>query len=229
MTTPEPDPPTPEESEVDDAAYLAVADAYYRKAIDAPEAARRRAQGAYAIAGAVAAAVVTAGAFGDLAGRPLSVRLLGAMALIAWIATAALFMRAVAAPFKSLRKELFSKLDFVNEVMGKAESEREAVDDRQLLARSAAALASFLTVAVVALALFLPAASDAKAGMVDLSPGEQKSLSALCGEPVPEVMTGEIDEGSSGDDTLSFDPAAKLCDAEGDVTLQKKKTVWIVN
>ena len=225
-------PPSPAGGdEVDDAVYKTVADAYYRKAIEAPTAARANSQNAYTIAAAVAAAVITAGAFADLAGEPLGVRIVGAAALVAWLLTAGLFMYAVAAPHLRARTEpnrVFNELAFVEAALQSAKNERDTVNRRQLYARIAAALASLLTVTVVGLAIFLPSASTAERISVNLAPADRARLSALCKMPVPAVMSGVADSSSLDDGTIAFDPDEKQCATPGITTLQEKKTVFIL-
>ncbi|HEX5983536.1 MAG TPA: hypothetical protein VFY69_04950, partial [Solirubrobacterales bacterium] len=141
--------PSSPQSEIEDTVYQTVADAYYRKAIETPTAARANSQNAYTIAAAVAAAVVTAGAFADLAGEPAGVRILGVCALLAWLITAGLFMYAVAAPYLRTEDEpnkVNTKFDFVLAAMTNARNEAATINHRQLYARSAATLASLLTV-----------------------------------------------------------------------------------
>jgi hypothetical protein len=62
----------------------AVVNAYYPRALAVPDAARSRAQAAYTIASAIAAALVAAGVFGNLDQRPELVQGLGVAALVGW-------------------------------------------------------------------------------------------------------------------------------------------------
>jgi hypothetical protein len=207
-----------------------VTDAYYRRAIDAPNAARGRAQAAYVIAGAVATAVVTAGAFTNLADRPVVVQIAGLAAFVAWIVSAGLFMYAVAAPHIRLSGpgEVFGPAAFIAAAMKAAAEERNAVDHRQLLARIAAAVASALTVVVVALAVFIQPPSDSAMGRVRLDPADRLSLSALCGSRLPTLVQGTIDKSSLGDGTVNFVPSARQCRNSGDTSLDEDRTPYIL-
>jgi hypothetical protein len=77
------------------------------------ESLRQRAQQAATLAAAVVAAIIAAGAAGAISHRPLFVRLLGAAALVSWIATAALYLRSmlgvlrVSASIRDTREEQF--------------------------------------------------------------------------------------------------------------------------
>ncbi len=220
-----------DDEEVDSAIYQTVAEAYYQKAIEAPDAARTNSQNAYTIAAAVAAAVITAGAFADLAAEPLGVKILGIAALLAWLLTAALFMYAVAAPYlrvKSEPEKVFAELAFVEAALTNAKNERDTVNQRQRYARLAATLASILTVLTVGLAIFLPAESTSKAITVNLSPADRERLSTLCEQEIPAVVEGTADSSSLDDGTISFDPEKEACRATGSTTLQEKKTVFLL-
>src|SRR5437588_326206 len=79
-------------NKIDDKVVDATLNAYYPALIASADAARARAQVAYTIASATAAALVAAGVLTNIAAAPFWVRLLGTASLIAWITVAALFM-----------------------------------------------------------------------------------------------------------------------------------------
>lgn len=207
-----------------------VTDAYYRRAIDAPNAARNRAQAAYVIAGAVATALVAAGAFTDLPNQPTGVQITGLAAFAAWIVTAGLFMYAVGAPHVNLSapKEVFGPTAFISAALKGARDEREAIDRRQLAARIAAGLASALTIAAIALTVFAQPISGYVGGAVRLSRDERLALSALCGNKVPKTMTGSIDEESLEDGTINFVPNSRECNHEGRTSLAERETAYLL-
>jgi len=207
-----------------------VTDAYYRRAIDAPSAARNRAQAAYVIAGAVATAVVTAGAFVNLADRPTAVQITGLAAFVVWIVTAGLFMYAVAAPHVTLSgpKEVFGPTAFISAALKGAREERDAIDRRQLVARASAGLASALTVAAVVLTVFVPPNSSLVDGTVRLDSANRLALSALCGSRLSLTVTGSIDESSLGDGTIRFEPSPEECGHGGTTMLPEDETAYLL-
>jgi hypothetical protein len=226
---PEQQTPTPK-GKADTTAYNSVADAFYRKEIGAPAAARINSQNAYTIAAAAAAALVAAGAFGNLESKPLSVQIFGALALFAWLLTAALFMYAIAAPSQridSAKTRVHSELEFMNEALKKANAETDGINNRQALARLAAGGASIATLVAISLALFL-SPSSTRGITVDLSAGDRARLTALCDQPVPAVMDGTANAGALADGTVEFDPDQGQCETPGSVTLQEEKTVYIL-
>jgi hypothetical protein len=224
-----PDPPG--RGEINSEVLKTVVGAYYGAKLEAPKAARTNAQNAYTIAAAVAAAVVAAGAFVDLSSRPTSVQILGAAALAVWLITAALFMWAVAAPSEDASGLAGTNeaTEFVKEAMRRAKNETAAINDRQFFARISAGAASVLTVAALALGLFLPPASTTKDVTVRLDPAEQASLTELCGKSVPTVVSGTTDTKDDGDGTIEFDPEENACKMTGTTSLQEKRTLFILD
>jgi hypothetical protein len=76
-------------------AFKTVVDAYYPSVVAAGSTARARAQNAYAVAAAIATALVAAGAFTGITDRSWWVKIFGFLAVMAWIATALIFMLAI--------------------------------------------------------------------------------------------------------------------------------------
>src|SRR6476620_3952112 len=89
----------------------AIIDAYYPLVVSLPEKARSRAQAAYGVASAIAAALVALGIFGKVGERPLAVQVLGLIALCAWLVTALLFMRAVSQSVETVGVTEFAEAD----------------------------------------------------------------------------------------------------------------------
>ena len=223
-------PPPPPKGKADTTAYNSVADAFYRKEIGAPAAARVNSQNAYTIAAAAAAALVAAGAFGNLETKPLSVQIVGAAALFAWLLTAGLFMYAVAAPSQRMdsgKTTVDSELAFMKEALKKANAETDGINERQAIARFAAAGASVLTIIAICLALFLNS-DHTREITLNLGAGDRARLSALCGEQVPAVVHGTADTTSLKDGTVEFDPDEEQCKTPGSATLQEEKTVYVL-
>lgn len=178
----------------DDDVRKTVVDAYYRKLLDAPEAARRRAQAAYAITAAVAAALVTAGAFAGLAREPLSVRILGPLALVAWLVAAGLYIRAVGTPYEDPKQQEAAKgvEAFLTEVLRVSASEYTAIGERQTKALWATLVAVVMTLIVAVFALFLPSTSTFKAGSLRLDPTARAELNDICTLDVDKVIEASI-------------------------------------
>ena len=199
-----------EASQHDEEVRRALVDAYYRRLLDQPEAARRRAQAAYVIASAVAAAVLAAGALGKLEREHEVVQVLGPCVLVAWLVTAGLFLWAVAVPYSAQLPETVKGFsEFQNTILTTSENERSAIDDRQKWARTAALIASALTVVTVVLALALsgtPAASadgtqmeTAAEGTMRLRKQARDDLSKICQSKMPAVVQGEIERSTLAD------------------------------
>jgi MFS family permease len=143
-----------EEAAAADAVAAAVVDAFYRRMLSAPDLARQRAQVAYTIAGAVAAALVAAGAVADLGAKPWWFQVLGAVALVAWLVTAGLFVWAVALPYSAEAPEkIKGRAEFVQFALDDHATEQFHIDRRQAMALSAGTVAAGLTVIAIALVL----------------------------------------------------------------------------
>jgi hypothetical protein len=207
-------------------------DAYYRRVVDAPEAARRRAQNGYAVTGATAAGVATVGAFSDLADQPVALQIVGPLALVAWLITAGLFMWAVAAPYEDqmANRTVSGPDQFQETVMANARAERDEIDGRQARARLAAIAAVVITVAAAVMTLALPAQDAFKDATLRFEPPASAALADLCERSVPRVLDGVlVDPGSLSDAAISVRfPAGKCRRDAVTISLQRSELAYLI-
>lgn len=169
----------------------AIIDAYYQRALAVPDAARGRAQAAYAIAAAIATVLVGAGIFAQAEGRPGAVLVLGACALVSWLVAAGLFAMAVSSPFHSLPGPQSSAEALVQAALATAARERESIDRWQFRARWVATLAVICTVAAVAVE-FADRPRSVQVATVVFTPAGAKALMHTCGRPLTRVSAGVV-------------------------------------
>lgn len=149
-------------------AIQAAAAAYYTRAASLADAARQRAQTAFTMASAIAAALAAGGAFANIGKEPTHVQVVGFCAFAAWLATAFLLLRAAVSEHtsdnapKADGKDLVERdglllargdAAFIRILYDEVEGERDAVYNRLRGALSAALLALVLTGAAIGLAL----------------------------------------------------------------------------
>jgi hypothetical protein len=191
----------------------AVVAAYYPRALAVADTARSRAQAAYGIASAIAAALVAAGVFGDLDDRRTIVQIFGVAALALWLLAAGLFLVAVSAPFHETPPNQKTAEAFVLETLGAATKERTRVEQFSIGAAIVAGLAALVTAATFALALFYPPTEEHDAKVLLTAKGTA-SVEKACGSvPVPlkgqlvmddlqkEFVAVKLDAGSCGLET----------------------------
>ena len=190
-------------------------DAIYRRDVDAAEAARRRAQAAWVIVSAIAAAVLAAGALANLEQESQAIRVLGLTALGMWLAAAGLFLLAVAAPYRGFQPESIRGTgEFIKYALESPAAERKQIERRQMWAQGASALAVVITMTVVGLLLFTGRPQKTEVASLHLTPVARQDLSAVCAQQVPAVVTGEIDTGSVSGRSVSVKLPAGECGAE---------------
>lgn len=187
----------------------AVVDAYYPRALAAPDAARARAQSAYTIASAIAAGLIAAGAFADFGSRPGLVQVLGFASLGGWLAAAALFMVAVSSPLKSMACPQESADEFVREALRMAAEERQRVDTWQGAARWVAAGAGALTLGTFVSVVAMPVDDDVVVE-VSLTEAGRDSLADLCGQPI-DGLDGTLALDSLDDEFVVVEAAKDAC------------------
>jgi MFS family permease len=158
----------------------AVVNAFYPRAVALPDAARSRAQAAYGIASAIAAALVAAGVFSDFGQRDASVKTLGVMALVAWFAAAILFMITVAAPLTPHAETQRTADAFVRKALEAARTEKRRIDALLVAAGSVTLLAALLTLATFITAAFTPSGERSTRVTLQLSKVGQLALVSLC-------------------------------------------------
>jgi MFS family permease len=181
-----------------DPVVKAVIDAYYPDYVHRPSAARTRAQGAYTIAGAVAAAIVAAGIAGNIAAGSCLVQAFGAAALAAWLITACLFILAVAVSVERPSSEKTTDRDtFLKNVFDQVDREQGAIEKRLKAAFWSTLVALALTFASVVIALAVPRPSSEVHGRLSLTSEGRSAIEALCGRS-PDTVAGSVDPAALG-------------------------------
>jgi hypothetical protein len=165
----------------------AVVEAYYPRAVAIADAARDRAQSAYALASAVAAGIVAAGVLGNFGSRPLLVQITGIAAVIVWIGAAYWYLQAIAAPVPLPPARSLTQTLWVNQVLQDAFNERRIIDQRQKVANIVAVVAVGVTLAALMLALFSDSGSRESRALVSLTPAGASVTHDLCGVPASTV------------------------------------------
>lgn len=176
----------------------ATVNAYYPQALAEASAARARAQNGYAIAAAIAGALVAAGLLGGLGRQPLAIQLVGCSAIAVWLACALLFLRAVAtsAPALAAGAGAASAEDFVKDIMRATKDERAAVERWTRWAVGTAVVAVVVTFAAVVLGLSQDDDDqllDVADGRVLLTVSGQSAVRAACGTGATSVAA-QVDE-----------------------------------
>ena len=188
----------------------AVIDAYYPEYVHRASAARARAQGAYTIAGAVAAAIVAAGVAGDIAAASWEVQTLGAMALAAWLITAWLFIKAVAVPVERSGGQTFDPDAFVKIVFQQVNCEQDSIEKWLKAAFWSTLVALALTFASVVIALAAPRSSSEVHGRLSLTSEGRSAINALCGRS-PDTVAGSVDPAALGNTFTVLRLDAGMC------------------
>jgi hypothetical protein len=173
----------------------AVVSAYYARVMTSSDAARVRAQAAYGIASAIAAAVVAAGLFGDLDERPAGVQVVAVAALAAWLIAAALFLHTVSSPFDISLQPQTGEEAFVNAALDAIRSERARIDAWQRKAQLASAIAALVTVVAFVAALRTDHARAERTATVAITAAGAATLKAACGR-APAILVGKVSEAS---------------------------------
>jgi hypothetical protein len=189
----------------------AIMDAYYPRVVALGDAARARAQSAYAIASAVTGvlviAVITTKA--ELAGSV--VRVAGLFALVLWLLAAGAYIRAVATPVKKLETTAATTpSELANKVMIAARAERGEVDDRQRTANVLALLAMLATAVAFAALLFWPAMASQPQGTLRLTEAGLDAVKAVCPDAT-RSLPGEVLQSSIGTDFIVVNVGRDIC------------------
>lgn len=189
----------------------AILDAYYPRVVALGDAARARAQSAYAIASAVAGVLVVAviTTMAELAG-PV-VRWAGLIALVLWLLAAAEYIRAVATAVpEPTTTSAATTTEFTHAVMTAARNERKQVDDRQRIANVLALLAMLSTAVAFAALLFWPAESSQPQGTLRLTVAGLAAVQAVCPGATRSLL-GQVVRSSIGTDFVSVNVGDKIC------------------
>jgi hypothetical protein len=218
-------PLPPEYSSVPPETYKAVTDAYYGELVKAPAGARSRAQAAYAIAAAIATALVTAGVLTDFKEQDDVVKVGGLLAIAAWMATALIYMLAVGVGVKPLHSDEHLDSDkFVNAVAGNVKNEVDRVNNSIKSGWICALVAAGLTLGTFVLAFFIskPVNVDEVKATITLTPRGRSNVAKLCKSKRGKQLVGLLDQntlekarakvrlGSSGCPAAADLPGAKM-------------------
>lgn len=188
----------------------AVVGAYYPHALAVPDRARSRAQAAYGIASAIAAALVAAGVFGNLDQRSILVQVLGVAALVGWLLASGLYLIAVSRPFVPATANQASADAFVNAALAAAKAERDKIDHWQNAAGIVSGLAVVVTVATLIAALVETPASDSKAATVALTDKGVAAVTAACRKR-PTKISGSVSPSELDKEFVNMTLDAGIC------------------
>jgi hypothetical protein len=188
----------------------AIIEAYYPRATAAADAARSRAQGAFAITSAIAGSLLGVRLFGDLTILSDLVKRTGSAALLCWLLTAVLYLRAVATPVRTVRTTLQDRDSFVDAVLDDARAERDVIDRRQTWATRAGLVAMGLTILAVVMALLRPDAQRLVPATVSLSSAGVATVEQVCASK-QKVVEGSVDVASLGSHFVTIKTTPGKC------------------
>jgi hypothetical protein len=216
----------PAPSDSNELELKAVVDAYYSRGIAVVDRAREAAQRGYTIASAIAAALVAAGVFADLAARPWLVKLLGLAALGSWLIVAVMFIAAVALPAAEGRDpDTSSGEGFVEMVARRTQEELEIVKRRLARAFWATCGAIVVTATALAVATFDVVDQPAEWARIAVTKQGEVALASLCELPVGDI-DARVDPDSLDDDIVKLEIPAGKCNAE-ETTVRVPKAVIV--
>jgi hypothetical protein len=212
---------------IDDSVVQEVVKDYYAAAVSSADAARTRAQNGYTIASAIAAAIVAAGVFGGIDDARTLVKIIGVLALLAWLTVAGLFMYAVAGNVRGLETgEQSDASSFVRVVIGNVREVRGAINARSQAAQIATVFAIILTVAGIAIALFWPPTSKFN-GTISLSPIGVKQVDILCGTHVPKRILVSLSASDLDNTFVPIQLMGRACNGGSIIHLRKSSIIAI--
>lgn len=182
-----------------EAVVKAVVDAYYPEALKEAGSARSRAQAGYAIAGAIATAIIAGGVIGGLGSERGVVQAVGVLAVVGWLSAALLYNWAVSGPVDLPDAAMATDKDaFVTHVLDSVKTQRAAIEKRTAHAFTAAIAAVVVTLAALVLALTTATPAARSHGALSLTKLGRDSVRAICGERRATV-SGTVDPGALGD------------------------------
>jgi MFS family permease len=195
---------------------------YYAAAVNSADAARTRAQNGYAIASAIAAAIVAAGLLGGIDDARSSVKVLAVLAFVAWMTVAGLFMYAVAGNVSDLNTgEKPDAASFVRAVIANVREVRAAINARSGAAQVGVVIASILTVAAVVVALIFPPDSKSN-GTILLTPVGAREVAGFCKISPPRRLSGSFEAGDLNHQFVAIELEDEAC--KGTSTLRVKRS-----
>jgi hypothetical protein len=222
--------PAPEQSKtVDGRVLTAIVNAYYPRVLASAEAARTRAQSAYAIASAIAGALVIALITSKSQTASTAAKVLGIVALAAWLAATMLYIWAVAAPLQSQPAASTENADsFVTKALDDVERQRIEVDHLQLAANLTAILAMVLTTAAFSFLFFDTSAADPRSpGTLVLTPQGLHAVKQVC-PGATRTLTGLVDRTTLEGHFVSLSPNRNTCPAElGSLRISREQVIAV--
>jgi hypothetical protein len=202
-----------------------VVGAYYPSAVSAADATRSRAQNAYAVAAAIATALVTAGALTHIGDRSPWVRGFGLAAVMGWIATALIFMLAIGGKVDTRIPEpsdegIHDTDAWVAYLLADSRARANIIGGTIDKGWITALVASALTVVAIGLGVFLAEddrSQSSKEARVVLSPTGQKAFSGACPNGLQnKAVEGVLDIGSLGKKFALITVPATACGLTSD-------------
>lgn len=194
-------------------AVEAIVEGYYSQLMTAGSTARERAQTAYTVASATAAAIVAAGVLTGISKFPSWVQLLGWLALGAWLVTAAIFMWiSRKAPLHTNPSGRAKEQTFLAFAIDEAVDDATKVEKELRRALTGASVALLLTALAIALALLTPAQPQTVPATLFLKEDSQGLAANLC--PKAETSTnlfGALESDSLGDAFVVLHRDAGFC------------------
>lgn len=203
---------------VDERVMDAIISAYYPRVVAIGETARNRAQAAFAGASALAG-----GALGTfVVALPRSqhpvARLLGCLAVGAWLLAVPFFVAAIARYVQPVRKSGHqdgrTKDDFdrgfLTEIFERSAEERRKVDKLQQLGQVVACVALVLSFLTFVAAAFAPEQTEEQAASLVLTRTGQRAVADLCQRNV-RTVDGRIDSASLGTPFVVLHVDGKSC------------------
>ncbi|GAA2477664.1 hypothetical protein GCM10010406_12250 [Streptomyces thermolineatus] len=160
-------------------------EAYYSERVRSGSTARLRAQAAQSTVTLFAGGLVAALTFTALADRPMAAQAAGITAVVLWLLGALLYQRAVALPVRGLARSshVESRLELLDEVLGRADEEAEQVDGWQRRANTATVLALAATALAFGLAVVQGTEKKLVPGTVAVTRSYEDGVRGLCDLP----------------------------------------------
>ncbi len=210
--------------------YKEVMTNYYKGVFGLADTARGRSQAAWAIASAIAGALVAAGVVKNLSAAAIAVQALGGAAVFAWLATGATFMWALVTPLPHTPPETRAntedevRLAFIRNALLFYRSDLDHVQRRQRLAVLVTCLAILITVAAGSAGLAIGKPIDTVPATVSLNDDGKQTAEALCGHPVEE-LSGRLRSDSLKKDNLVIEVELGVCNTSQAVIVIPRKQV----
>jgi hypothetical protein len=189
-----------------------VIDSYYSRGVDAADSARQRAQQGYAVASALAAAVVAAGVFTNLSKQPLIVKVCGLAALLLWFIAALLFMWAVSVPSErpsEKDKGWTSAGAFIVGVAGQVNKELAELNRRLVRAVWATVLAAVVTIAAFSIGTLHSPSTTLEQARLQLTARADRALRTAC--PHVASLYGQVDPTTLSDAVVTVKAPPNEC------------------